>query len=206
MHRYPYWEIPAGLWEGETVHVIGGGRSLLNFNPDRVRGDKVIAVNNAGLDLVPFADILFFTDNQWLTWNAARLKQFPRTKVTRNRPTIGGIDIKLLRYHGAVDRGFPGLSRDPKYIGGQCGGSTAINLAYLLGGRTIRLWGFDMKPGHYHDDHKVPTFDHVYLEYIATLERMARMLEADGVDVVNMNPDSALTCFRKESRCAALSS
>lgn len=204
MKSSPYWQIPVGEWKGETVHVIGGGESLKEFNPEDVAGQRVIAVNNAGLDLVPSCDILFYSDDRWLLWNIARLKRRRGLIVTRNRPSLRDrdLDIKLLRYHGCIDKGKPGLSTDPKYIGGQCGGSTAINMAYLMGGMQIVLWGFDMKPGHYHADHKTTpeekkAADASYPDYIATLERMAKSLAAEGVHVLNMNPDSALTCFAK---------
>lgn len=198
----PYWPIPVGRWTGQTVHIIGGGLSLKSFDRCAVAGQPVIAVNNAGLDLVPDCDILFYVDDRWLVWNYARVKQRRGLIVTRNRPSFGTLDIKVVRYNGCVDRGQPGLSRDPKYIGGQCGGSSAINLAFFMGAAELRLWGFDMKPGHYHADHKTSpkeqaASDAAYPEYIETLGRMSRSLAAEGVRVLNMNPDSALTCFPK---------
>lgn len=179
-------------FEGQAVFVIGGGPSLKGFDFERLRGRNIIAVNNAGLDLVPFAQVLFWADRRWLDWNHSRLDLHKgRYKISRKRPHIEtGHDIKLMRFRPR------NLSHWPDTVGGWCGGSSAINLAYLMGAKVVVLMGFDMKPGNYHKDHLLPHVPGQHRDrFIPTLEAMAPDLQKAGVLVLNTNPRSALRCF-----------
>lgn len=185
------WRVPRD-WVGEAVFIIGGGPSVKGFDFDRLRGRRIIAVNNAGLDLVPWADVLFWADKRWLDWNVHRLGEHTgQYKVSRKLPHIPtGHDIKVLRFKPRR------LSHLPDAVGGWCGGSSAINLAHLFGARVIVLMGFDMRPGNWHDDHKLPPIDGQHREkFIPVLEAMEPELRACGVVVINTNPRSALRCF-----------
>jgi hypothetical protein len=89
-----------------------------------------------------------------------------------------------------------GLSNHADAVGGWCGGSSAINLAYLLGSRVIVLLGFDMRPGNWHANHKMPALpDQHRGKFVPTLEVMAPQLLRAGCAVVNANSRSALRCF-----------
>ena len=56
--KYP--EYISGMFEGEEVHVVGSGPSLVGFDYGRLKGKKVIAINNA-YKLVPH-EFGVFTD------------------------------------------------------------------------------------------------------------------------------------------------
>lgn len=185
------WRVPRE-WEGEAVFIIGGGPSVKGFDFERLRGRRVIAVNNAGFDLTPWADVLFWADKRWLDWNVHRLgEHIGRYKISRKVPHIPtGHDIKSLRFKPR------GLSQAPDAVGGWCGGSSAINLAYLFGARVIVLIGFDMRPGNWHNDHKLPHVEDQHrLKFIPAIEAMEPELTSRGVVVLNTNPRSALRCF-----------
>lgn len=188
-----WWRVPRE-WPGETVFIIGGGPSVPVGRIDELRGRRVIAINDAGLVLAPWADVLFFADQRWLAWNEPDLHLHKgRWKVTRRivRQPPKGIEIRSVRYSQCM-----GFSRDPGVISGFCGGGNAINLAYHLGAARIVLMGFDMRPGNWHDRHRAPPLsDQHALKFIPAIERMAPELAADGVDVINATPGSALTCF-----------
>jgi len=179
-------------WEGQAAFVIGGGPSVKGFDFDRLRGRNVIAVNNAGLDLAPWAHVLLWADRRWLDWNHDRLGLHTgKYKISRKRPHIEtGHDIKFMRFMPRR------LSHWPDSLGGWCGGSSAINLAYLMGAKVVVLMGFDMRPGNYHDDHQQPPIAGQHRDrFIPTLEAMEPELTKAGVLVLNTNPRSALRCF-----------
>lgn len=165
---------------------------MAGFDFERLIGRNIIAVNNAGLDLVPWCDVLFWADKRWLDWNHGRLgEHYGRYKVTRKVPHVATEhDIKVMEFTPKR------LSKEQHAVGGWCGGSSAINLAYLMGARVVVLMGFDMRPGNYHSDHKLPHLDGQHRnKFIPTLEDMAPALLSRGVTVINTNPRSALRCF-----------
>lgn len=185
-------------WVGYAAFVIGGGPSIRDFDFSRLRGKgKVIAVNDAGIepDRAPWADVLFWADRRWLEWNADKLANHTgQYKITRKRPHIEtGHDIKFLRF---LPFAHHGLSNQGDALGGWCGGSSAINLAYLFGARVIILLGFDMTPGNWHNNHKMPPLpDQHRSKFIPTLEKMEPELTRHKITVINTNPRSALRCF-----------
>lgn len=187
------WSVPVGAWTGQAAFILGGGPSLKGFDVERLRGrGRVIAVNNAGLDLATWADVLYFADGQtrWYGWNKDRLHLFQGELIV-SRSNVNDPRVKYIER----DRFYP-LSRNPRKISGFCGGSNAINLAYLFGANPIILLGFDMRPGNWHNLHKLPPMDGQHRnKFIPALEAMAPELERDGVLVLNTNPRSALRCF-----------
>lgn len=195
------WTVPANVWAGQAAFILGGGPSLKGFDATRLRGKgKIIGVNNSGIDLAPFADVLFWADTRWLDWNKDRLGLHTgRWKVSRKRPHFDtGHDVKFLPFKPRR------LSHRPDSLGGWCGGSSAINLAYLLGAKVMVLLGFDMrdlppdrwKEGNWHDQHQMPPVEGQRRDkFIPVIEAFAPDLLDQGVTVLNCNERSALRCF-----------
>lgn len=183
------------LFSGETCHLLGGGPSIRNLDLQAIEGDRVIAINNAGLDVYPEADILFAMDERWFNWNRDRLHlNRSRWRVVRfsHKPSF---DLPWPLIGIAHDK-YGEFSRSLGALAGSSGGAMALNLAALLGASRIVLHGFDMRPGNYHSDHRVATPDKVYPErFIPSFEKMAPHLADLGIDVFNATPGSALTCF-----------
>ncbi len=189
------WRVPVGEWSDRAAFILGGGPSLAEVDVDAIRGrGAVIAVNNAGFDLAPWADVLFFADGQsrWYGWNRDRLPEFKGSLiVTRAVVPEGDPRLRQVKFLPREP-----LSRDPVGLAGHCGGSSAINLAYLMGARVIVLLGFDMRPGNWHDKHRLPTLPGWHRDrFIPAIERMAPQLAADGCLVLNATKGSALRCF-----------
>lgn len=185
-----YWSAPIDRYRGERVFVVGGGPSLRDFDPERLRGRPVIAANNAGLDLMPWADVLFWADKRWFEWNADRLGSHKgEFRVTR-RPAGRG-DVLLMQHEPKWN-----LSRKQDTVAGWCSGGSCINLAFLMGSSDIVLLGFDMHGDNYHTDHRKPGNARRYIDqFMPAIERMAAPLAAYGVKVRNATPGSALQCF-----------
>lgn len=181
-------------WTRHRTFILGGGPSLRGFDAGQLRGHgKVIAINDAGLYMCPWADILFWSDRRWLDWNAHLLHLHTGERKVARKPPHVPLDCEV----HVVDFHPPGLSTDPDAVGGCCSGSSAINLAYLLGSRQIVLLGFDMNDqGNWHNHHKKASalMSHAK-RFIPALEGMAPTLAKLGCQVLNATQGSALQCF-----------
>jgi hypothetical protein len=194
------------IWEGETIYIVGGGPSLLNFNWNSLAGKKTIAINKAILSL-PSANVLYWTDSIVYGWYKSEIDKFKGLKITiRDNPSYPN-DVKILKKGEKY-----GLGEDGSTLShGNNSGYAAINLAYLLGAKKIVLLGYDMKnngvQGHYHDGYPVPlTGDSVYKEqFIPGFVILANLLKEKGVEVYNASIESSITVWPKITHETALS-
>lgn len=199
------WEHPD--WSGETVFILGGGPSLRGFNPDCLRRNPVVAINEAGLTLCPWADVLFWSDKRWVDWNADRIELHKGDM--RYTCQAGGIErvpgARYIRFAPWTDDTPPRriwFHTDPRTIGGHDSGSKCINLVWHTRAACAVLLGFDMhdlpmtswQDGSFHDRHQEPPLEGQRALFRQTHEEMARVLPA-GFEVLNATPGSALTCW-----------
>ena len=202
------------IWEGQTCMILAGGPSLkgqdLSLLVDRHPWPKVIAINDSW-KLRPYANVLYFTDAAW--W---------QRQQNENAFSLDGqVRFHDLLYKGWWLHGGEGFREHPQVrnvpFSGQVGleldqrllrhgsnsGYAAINLAYLFGAKKIILLGYDMKCSgerrHWHerqDGWGAEYFNNVLRnEFLPLFEFLVLPLEAAGVEVINANPDSALTCW-----------
>lgn len=93
---------------------------------------------------------------------------------------------------------------------GNNSGFQAMNLAYHWGARRMLLLGFDCKAQagkvHWFGDHPKPlrTEPSAFKTWLASFEKLAKDLKADGVEVVNCSRETALTCFKRSTIDQAL--
>jgi len=114
-------------------------------------------------------------------------------------------EYELNRYNSTYGDGLGEKSLHYGAAGGGNSGFQAVNLAYLLGAKTIILLGFDMFGTHYFGKHPgnldvsspFKSFMHSF-ELIDT--------EKHGIEIINCTRSTALTCFPKMSLESALSS
>jgi len=100
---------------------------------------------------------------------------------------------------------MPGLGRKKIHFGNNSG-YQAINLAYLLGAKSIILLGFDMKrqagkthffgDHPYHKNHQGPN-DDVMRRWCANFVQLAADLKQEGVTVYNATRETALKAFEQ---------
>lgn len=216
-------------WVGRTVCILGGGPSLtpeqfemvrLAREADRVR---VVAVNDAYL-CAPYADVLYFADSEWWTWqtegrdkpriglSAANVrKRFAnfageKCSIKNTGMNIDDPQVHMLRnLHGKANR--PGLSRDPTMLAtGNHSGFQALNLSFLAGARDILLCGFDAKepaqrkhgePSHWFGEHPRLEPQGVYPLIRESFRAAQHELADAGLRIVNCAPDSAIVTFPK---------
>ncbi len=134
------WIIPE-IWLGETVFVVGGGPSLLNFDFEKLRGQRIVAINLA-FTKMPFAQFVFFADNRFWGWHEQALRGF------RNHICSTGMNAKINHPHyHRIARNHDHtkwFSLEKNIVQGKDSGVQAINMAFHLGGQRLILLGFDM--------------------------------------------------------------
>jgi hypothetical protein len=206
LHKVPLGEkLPDGAWAGRRCFIIGGGPSLKGFDFSRLKGERVIAVNKAFLD-VPFADVVFAMDRPLLDLimlgklgeNYRRaFETFPGVKIW--------LDLSGYSYPPGVyslpSAGEIGWTRSLRegLFHGQNSGYGALNLALVLGADPIYLLGYDCSRGpagekNYHDGYPSGGNPDAMNIFRRSLEAGAALLN-NGPRIVNLNRDSALGCF-----------
>jgi hypothetical protein len=180
------------------VFVVAGGSSVASQPVGLLPPGEVLAVKHAVL-LVPQARVLFWGGRTWhLEAPAALAAHRGPWKIKRTiDPAMPRDVIQVARTPlEEQDR----LSLDPRCLAGACSGGSALNLAFLAGARQIVLVGFDLQGEHWLEDHPVRRErEEAHERHRRAIDGMADGLAAAGVDVVNVSPTSALTCYRRSN-------
>ena len=217
------WTVPR-IWEGGTAVIIGGGPSILKqFNvPEHVvqgvysgklslsayspylepiHKMHIIAVNVA-YKIGPWIDVMFFGDDSTWREEKAELIKFKGLRITCATDLHKDMRLKFLKRN---EKKRQGISTDPSLItwNGNSG-SAAINLAVHFGVKRIILLGFDMqlnadKQEHWHKCYttKLGTVDRLMQKFLQGFPAIKRDLDNLGIEVINANPDSKITCFTR---------
>lgn len=207
------WQVPP-IWRGETVFCVASGPSLRDMDLARLRGRRVIVVNDNYLRC-PWADILYFCDHKWWVWHSSKpelrdkFAAFAGVKATLDR-RVAEADLEIMWLQDAgwnPDQGLVGLDPRPTHLrNGRNGGYQALHLAVHLGARRIVLLGYDMKPGpkgetHWFGEHvddtgrERPTGPATIAKWATNFETLVAPLQERGIEVLNATPGSAITCF-----------
>jgi hypothetical protein len=188
---------PEPQWLGRTVFLLGGGPSLRDFKVQRLKGKTVMAVNSS-CHAAPWADILFFTDYNWMQAHLDIVKAWKGLVVTpsSHAKTVLGDRIRRIQLVNRPDFSRPG-ELTLKF--GRSSGHTAISLAVALGAARIVLLGYDMRRvdgrSHHHDDY-LNTTDALYeRDFIPWFKGWNEAAQARGIEILNATPGSALLEF-----------
>lgn len=190
------WEVPE-LWKDRTVYILGGGPSLDGFDFERLKGERVIAVNNAYMPgRAPWAPVLYFMDWGWYGIHKNALAKWSGLKITSADKCKNEPGIKVVRWRHRL-----GLDDDPRFMTrGTCSGFGAISIAAKLGGKKIILFGFDMRVvdgrHNYHNEHFREIKTEIYVNnFIRPFESFVKAAEERGIEIINATPGSALPSF-----------
>lgn len=189
------------LWDGFPCLIVGGGRSVLDFNKDFLKDFKTIGVNNAALDFN--TDALWFSDDRWLGWadNMLKILHYEGIKVGCPHEDY----FWLYKYKRCRPTGIE--TSPEKICWNNNSGGGAINFAYHLGSRIIGLVGYDMCLGeagefNYHNKHKVEQ-RHKNYNFFSLMILAFQEIQKDaiklGVEIYNLNERSKLDVFPKIS-------
>ena len=177
-------------------YIVGGGSSLRGFDWGRLCDRRVVAVNRA-YEVLPWAEVVYFTDGRFWEHHRANLLDHTGRLVT-------GASKKHVD-HSRVENyrltGLRGLDRTPGCLRhGNNSGHAALNLLYHFRARWIYLLGFDFCHGvdgssHWHDGHPHLHRERVFEKMLPHFSDIAVELKVEGICVWNANPDSRLKVF-----------
>jgi hypothetical protein len=187
-----------------TLVCIATGPSLCAEDVEMCRGQHVVAVNDAGRLLCPWADVLYAADMRW--WQHYKgVPEFTGLKYSLTSTRFA--DVQLLR-----NTGVDGIEIDPSGLRtGQNSGYQAMNLAIHLGAVRIILLGYDLGKTahgrtHFFGEHPVGVrSSSPYQSFIAHFDRARGALAKLGVEVLNCTKHTHLLCFPRMSLEQALS-
>lgn len=199
-----------GAWSGQRCFIIAGGPSLAGFDFSKLQGERVIAINKAFVN-APFADIQFSIDRQFLEWLIEPAKCDGKMDEAAHRwPSFGGHKV-WLKIPGNVYAkqvefvklaGQEGISTslEEGLYSGSNSGYAAINLAAAMGANPIYLLGYDMNHDkfgrtHYHAGYKKPQKEAQLKMFAKKFPRLADEARKKGIQIVNLNKNSAISCF-----------
>ena len=173
------WEIPADLFSGQTVAILGAGPDMTEELAETAKGCKTIAVNRA-VKFAPWADMFVALDPHHPFWEEADNLGFKGMRVI-------GVE------HPDYDALYPGMMyervqiSDAETIEIRNNAMAAIRIAYLAGAKKIILLGFD--PERYEETHAHTGFRGLKqgLEQI-TAELRAKGVVVDRIDSEKQHP------------------
>jgi hypothetical protein len=193
-----YWTIERD-WPEATAFIVAGGASLRGFDFERLRGRKVIAINQS-IFSIPFADLLHFSDRRWYAEYQPQ-KLIPYDRISTNSPTVNEPRIKTLRRVEPP----PGLVDDPQTVPMKWTSlQPAMQIAVHRGASRIVLLGADChtaKDGrkHHHQEYQ---WEHLAKPQMWDLQKeclshMVRPLQKRQIEVINTSLESALPWWPK---------
>jgi len=175
------------------VLIIGGGHSAKVFDYRKTPlcskvlscNGAVFAIDSIGCSAAGTLPAFFSLDNQWITQNRRFLSIYKGEKYAavplETWPECVGIPGVTYLSHGHDLE----LSTDLEVINGTNSGFGALNLAVHKGARKIYLIGYDMNT----DDNDQ------YVYWREEFKNTLPQLEARGIEVFNLNPNTSIEAF-----------
>ena len=173
------WQIPADMWQGETVAILGAGPDMTEELAANAKGFKTIACNRA-IKFAPWADMFVALDPHHPFWEEADRLEFKGMRVI-------GVD------HPDYEALYPGMMYERVQVSPaetieiRNNALAAIRIAYLVGANKIMLLGFD--PERYEETHAHTGFRGLKqgLEQI-TAELLANGVVVERIDSEKQHP------------------
>lgn len=210
-----YWT-PEPIFKGETVFCVASGPSLTREIADKLEDHRVIVVNSS-CKMIPWADVLYFTDSGWYENNREIVANWPGLVVSMARlakrelddPALHRAAPRILRVKGIGAPpyppqvngrpGFPPIG-SPGVQQGRNSGNTAVALAVAMGANRVALVAYDCRVvagrEHFHDEYKGPRDLSLYDdEFKRAFDGWNVAARASGVEILNCTPGSAVTEF-----------
>lgn len=162
------WKIPADLWAGQTVAILGAGPDMTADLAERSRGHRTIAVNRA-IKFAPWADMFVALDPHHPFWEEADALSFSGIRVCGVECDIEAMYAGM--WYETVRMG------EGETLQIRNNALAAIRIASLTGARKILLYGFD--PERYEEVHAHTGFRGL----VQGLEQITAELRAAGIAV-----------------------
>lgn len=190
------WRVPREWDASDPCFILCSGQSI-GAQADliaRLTG-RFIAVKH-GLLLKPDADVLFMPGECWSEIVFPLLKRFKGTHAIIRSKWHPDLPESVKRITRAKDHET--LCELSDHVSGFDTGTSAINLAYHFGARTIVLLGYDMTGGHFcpHPMQNPP--QQHFRRHLVPLHALNDDAKKRGVRIVNCSPISAVTAFERQ--------
>jgi len=216
-HNYSHYDkitdvLNSESWKRSRCFIIGGGDSLRRFNFSILAGEKVIGINRA-YEFYPDIDIWYAMDTSYYdSLQDGRMDKFVGDSVYKKWQELKGIKIFLspINPHVFADKVYfvrrlvdeeVSLDLQKGIFGGNNSGLGALMLAAALGANPIYLLGYDLgitTNSHWHSGYpntKKEKLEQKLKSYIEQFEKVAYKFTELGIEINNLNLNSALTTF-----------
>lgn len=197
------------LWPDSTIVCMAPGPSLLIEDANYVRGKAPVIVINDAVQLAPWANVLYSSDQYWFPGEQG-VPSFTGLKFAI-APRVGSMSHSFGKYPEIsvlANTGDEGIEVEPTGLRtGKNSGYAAINLALHLGATRVLLLGYDMGrgprgEGHFHGRGGISSPYSMFLKMFAGLPYA---LKTVGLSVINCSRQTALTMFPRMTIEEALS-
>jgi len=218
-NRFFHEVMPDGSWKDKACFIVGGGPSLADFDWPLLKGKRTIGINRVYEKIDP--TIIFSMDTRFLRWILeGKYGEDTKERFIASRAykvwlctytCMLPIEVFIMRVYESYSKGFRAfpLSMKDGLGHGNNSGYGALNLAACLGANPIYLLGFDMRmnknQSHWHNGHPNPMRPHVLENFVKYFKVPAKICKEQGIEVINLCPDSALPYFPKKRIEEALS-
>ena len=168
--------------------------------------NKHVIGTNVSYMLGQWISVLYFCDLPFYRENKHEILNWHNLKVTDTQ--------NLPPHEYNLHKNIKKVGRDNKYglhekqdtiCWNRNAGGGAIDLAVHFGCKRILLLGYDMRPDksgvtHFHSglpNYPQPTRDSVFARFLKAFPHIRDQAVERGIEILNVNPDSALECFPK---------
>jgi len=203
-------------WKDCRCLIIGGGPSLAGFDFRRIKDELTIGINksftrfpttlNYAMDIGFYNQVAYPVEKpellqlhqQWKVYRGIKVfLERPKFKLDSSVYVVKDIKDKVLSFD--LEKGIHGANNS---------GFGALMLAIALGATRIGLLGYDMKVDnvvkrtHWHEGYPNQQFKSMQSKlnkFKVPFEELAPAIVDAGITVVNLNVNSGLSCFLKDS-------
>ena len=179
-----------------TCYLVGGGPSLVGFDWSKLDDKYVVGVNRA-YEVLPNAQIIYFTDDDWWNTHKAALLEHKGQLIKGSLNLQRMHHPRVAQYHLTGETGWEkGMGRLKH---GRNSSYAIMNmLVQHLGFKKIYLLGLDMKWGkkgdkstsHWHSGHKRTDAESVYTIMTRNIGTIPKLLKDNGhedVEIISVN-------------------
>jgi len=208
-------------WKDKTCFLLGGGPSLTGFDFAQIKNNPSIGVNKAftkfpttinyAMDVRFYDMVTYAPEPRWKSLHQQWI-DYKGIKLFVRRSVKFIFDESVYYISNLSEKG---LSLDLKkgIWPGNNSGFGALMVACCLGCKRIGLLGYDLKVQsgsgrvgdiitHWHGGYgleKKANFQSNLDKFKLCFEEFSSVIAQQGIEVVNLSKDSALTCFPKDS-------
>jgi hypothetical protein len=211
--------LTSGQWKGHRCFLLGGGLSLENFNPHLLDNELTLGINKSFLHFNPTAnysmDRVFFNlvtqptndPKEQLYVDGWRNYTNPKIFLHPNDGKSYSSDIFMVN---KLQEKCISLDLEKGIYSGSNSGFGALMIAIALGANPILLLGYTMKTvvkdgverTHFHNGYSgqnLDAFRRRLVRFAAQFAEFAPKIKQMGIEVINLDPTSAMDCFPKMS-------